>query len=191
MMIVSLTSKHNSDILYIGHELVSPSSFRAISDTEIPVLFLVFLPIPWSSVNKGKAMKGDSFMRFGNRVVAFLLTIVLFTGLLPSEIFAVGSPPGGLSLSEASDMLPDEIGTSRKIIGEETALREEEAKHFLNNDGTYTARRRKANGRTLTIPRSLRIWTGLPASIVPWRRGTWFLLTTAGRCSFRKVPPWI
>lgn len=78
-------------------------------------------------------------MHIGKKILSALLSLLLLAELAPLQAFAADPAITEDSIIEVADETRESPAAPREILGEEESLREADAKHFLNTDGSYTA----------------------------------------------------
>ena len=78
-------------------------------------------------------------MRIGKKLIALLLSLLLFAELMPLQVFAADVTDAAETAMEDVDGSYEETEAIREILGEVEEYRDADTKHFLNTDGSYTA----------------------------------------------------
>ena len=78
-------------------------------------------------------------MRIGKKLLAALLSLLLFVELMPLQVFAADVTDNAETVMEDVDGSYEETEAIREILGEVEEYRDADTKHFLNTDGSYTA----------------------------------------------------
>ena len=73
------------------------------------------------------------------KVLSLLLIVALVLQISPVQAFAVGQDESVIEQTETIAAATEDAAPEATVIGEVEGKREEDVKHFLNSDGSFTA----------------------------------------------------